>query len=143
MAQTYIVCEKCSQMNRVELNTKKEAVCGACKATLPLHGAIVTASDQTLQKLIDKSPLPLVIDVWATWCGPCRSFAPTFAEASEQFAGRVIFVKLDSDQNQQMAGRLSIRSIPTIIIFKNGKEVTRESGAIPRDQFSRWLDQNI
>ncbi len=143
MAQTYVVCEKCSQMNRVDLKTKKEAVCGACKTALPLHGAVVTGSDQTLPKLIDKSSLPLVIDVWATWCGPCRSFAPTFAEASEQFAGRVVFVKLDSDQNQQMAGRLSIRSIPTIIIFKNGKEVTRESGAIPRDQFSRWLEQNI
>jgi thioredoxin 2 len=142
VAQTYVACEKCQQINRVDLSSKKEAICGACKSTLQLHGAVVDGSDLSLQKLIDKSPLPVVIDVWADWCGPCRSFAPTFKEVSEDFAGKVVFVKLNSDKNQQMSSRLLIRSIPTIIIFKNGHEAARQSGALPKDQFSHWLRQN-
>lgn len=143
MAQTYAVCDKCNQMNRVQLNTNKEPVCGACKAPLAVTGAIVEASDASLQNLINKSPLPIVIDVWAPWCGPCRSFAPTFAEFSALYAGKIVFAKLNSDQNQHSAGRFGIRGIPTILMFKNGTEVARQSGAIPREQFARWLDQYI
>jgi len=142
MAQTYVVCENCKQMNRVQLDTKKEPICGACKANLPIHGAIVEGSDSSLQNLISKSPLPVVIDVWAPWCGPCRSFAPTFEDYSTKYAGKVVFVKLNSDQNQQTAGRFGIRGIPTLLVFKNGAEVTRQAGAIPREQFGPWLDQS-
>ncbi len=143
MAKTYSVCEKCDQMNRVDLNSGKAAVCGACKAELPVHGALIDGSDKAFAKLIAKSPLPVVVDVWAQWCGPCRSFAPTFKEASENFAGKVVFIKLDSEKNQQSAGRLGIRSIPTILIFKDGVEVTRQSGTMQSEQFAHWLDQNI
>lgn len=143
MAKTYSVCENCSQMNRVELNSGKAAVCGACNADLPVHGALIDGSDKAFAKLIAKSPLPVVVDVWAQWCGPCRSFAPTFKEASETFAGKVVFIKLDSEKNQQSAGRLGIRSIPTILIFKDGVEVARQSGAMPSEQFASWLEQNI
>lgn len=142
MSQTYAVCEKCGQTNRVNLNNNKEAVCGSCKTELPVHGAIVEGSDKSLQTLISKSPLPIVIDVWAPWCGPCRAFAPTFEELSAKYAGKVVFVKLNSDVNQQTAGKLGIRGIPTVLIFKNGNEVTRQSGAMPREMFSQWLDQN-
>ena len=143
MRKTYSVCEKCSQMNRVDLNSNKAAVCGACKAELPVHGALIDGSDKGFQKLIAKSPLPVVVDVWAQWCGPCRSFAPTFKEASENFAGKVVFVKLDSEKNQQSAGRLGIRSIPTILIFRDGVEIARQSGDMPSEQFALWLEQSI
>ena len=143
MEKTYSVCENCGQMNRVELNSGRAAVCGACKAELPVHGALIDGSDKAFAKLIGKSPLPVVVDVWAQWCGPCRSFAPTFKEASENFAGKVVFVKLDSEKNQQSAGQLGIRSIPTILIFRNGVEVARQSGAMPSEQFAHWLKQNI
>ncbi len=143
MAKTYSVCEKCGQLNRVDLESGKAAICGACKTELPVHGALIEGSDNVFSKLIAKSPLPVVVDVWAQWCGPCRSFAPTFKEASDTFAGKVVFVKLDSEKNQQTAGRLGIRSIPTILVFKNGVEVARQSGAMPSDQFERWLDQTI
>lgn len=142
MPQTYVVCEKCSQMNRVQLDTKRKPVCGACKAPLPLSGAIVEASDAGFQNLINKSPIPVVVDVWAPWCAPCRAFAPIFEEFSARYAGKVVFVKLNSDQNQRSAGQLGIRGIPTVLIFKNGVEVTRQSGLIPREQFARWLDQH-
>ena len=143
MAQTYAVCEKCSRLNRIQIGTSKEPVCGACKTPLPVTGALVEASDASLQNLINRSPLPIVVDVWAPWCGPCRAFAPTFEEFSEQYAGKIVFVKLNSDQNQQSARQFGIRGIPTILIFKNGTEVTRQSGAIPFEQFGQWLDQNI
>lgn len=143
MSDTYAVCEKCNRLNRVHLGTGKEPICGECKAALPVHQAIVEGSDKSLQNLISKSPLPIIIDVWAPWCGPCRAFAPTFEEFSSTFAGKAVFVKLNSDANQQSAGRLGIKGIPTLVVFKNGKEVTRQSGAIPRDQFARWLDQSI
>lgn len=142
MSQTYAVCEKCGQTNRVALNTDKKPVCGSCKTELPIHGAIVEGSDRSLQTLIQKSPLPIVVDVWAPWCGPCKSFAPTFESLSEKYAGKVVFVKLNSDMNQQTAGKLGIRGIPTVLVFKNGNEVTRQSGAMPREQFSQWLDEN-
>ena len=142
MEKTYCVCENCGQMNRVELNSGKAAVCGACKAKLPVHGALIDGTDKSFAKLIAKSPLPVVVDVWAQWCGPCRSFAPTFKEASEMFAGKIVFVKLDSEKNQQSAGRLSIRSIPTVLVFKNGVEVTRQSGAMSSEQFGHWLVKN-
>ena len=143
MKQTYTVCDKCEKMNRVEINSSKEAVCGACKAKLPINGAIVDGSDNSFKKLISKSPLPVVVDVWAQWCGPCRAFAPTFKEASDKFAGKIVFVKLDSDKNQQTASQLEIRSIPAILFFKNGLEVNRQSGALSNEQFNQWLEQNM
>lgn len=116
-------------------------ICGACKSELPLHGAVIDGSDTTFHELINKSPLAIVIDVWAPWCGPCRAFAPVFEEFSERYAGKVVFVKLNSDQNQQTAGMLGIRGIPTVLVFKNGTEVTRKSGVIPRERFGQWLDE--
>ena len=141
MAETYAVCEKCGRTNRVIL-TDKAAICGSCKTDLPVHGAIIEGSDRSLQALIKKSPLPVVVDVWAPWCGPCRSFAPIFESLSTEYAGKVVFVKLNSDQNQKAAGQLQIKGIPTLVVFKNGNEVSRQSGAMPAEMFSQWLDQN-
>lgn len=143
MSQTFAVCENCGQTNRVNLKTDKEPICGACKAVLAIKGAIVEGTDRGLQKLIQKSTLPVVIDVWAPWCGPCRAFGPTFESVSEEYAGKAVFVKLNSDQNQQVAGQFGIRGIPTLLFFKNGVEVSRQSGAMPRDMFKQWLNQNL
>ncbi|MGZ3772551.1 MAG: thioredoxin TrxC [Pseudobdellovibrionaceae bacterium] len=143
MPQTYVVCEKCGQTNRANTNGKNEPICGSCKAVLPVHGAIVEGKDHTLQKLINKSPLPIVVDVWAPWCSPCRAFAPTFESSSSNYAGKVVFVKLNSDENQTIAAQLGIRGIPTVLVFKNGSEVARQSGAMPREVFNQWLDQYI
>ncbi len=143
MSSTYVICEKCQKMNRVQTLTEKQPICGSCKSPLPVHGSIVEARDSTLQKLIEKSPLPVVVDVWAPWCGPCRSFAPTFEEASRQFSDKVVFVKLNSDENPRMSNSLGVRGIPTILMFKNGKELTRQSGAMPRDYFAQWLNQSL
>ncbi len=141
--QTFAVCENCKQLNRVRLDANKSPICGSCKSELPVHGAIIEGSDSTIQTLIRKSPIAIVVDVWAPWCGPCRAFAPTFEEFSNRYAGKAVFVKLNSDQNQQMSGMFGIRGIPTILVFKRGNEVTRQSGAIPREHFGAWLEQYI
>ena len=143
MSLTYSICEKCGQTNRVAINAEKEPICGSCKTSLLIHGAIVEGTDRTLVKLIQKSPLPVVVDVWAPWCGPCRAFAPTFESASVDFAGKIVFVKLNSDMNQMTAGRFGIRGIPTVLLFEKGNEIARQSGAMPKEQFSLWLNQHL
>ncbi|MBX3016837.1 MAG: thioredoxin TrxC [Bdellovibrionaceae bacterium] len=137
--KTYVICDQCGQTNKVETEPMKTPVCGACQTALPVHGALVTATDRSLAKLIAKSPLPVVVDVWAPWCGPCRAFAPTFEEASREFAGRYVFVKINSQDNPQWPSQLGVRGIPTLIVFRDGQEVTRVAGAMPANDFTNWL----
>jgi thioredoxin 2 len=92
--------------------------------------------------LIQHSPIPLVVDCWADWCQPCKAFAPTFSSVAIEKARQALFLKLDTQTHQQLAGQLNIRSIPTLLIFNEGKEIIRQSGALPRDQFLHWLKKS-
>lgn len=138
MSETFSVCAQCESVNKVDVN-KGEAICGKCRSELPIHGAVVEGSDKTLPRLIEKSPLPVLVDFWAPWCGPCRAFAPTFAAMAGEQAGRVVFVKLNTDENSQLSAQFGIRSIPTLMLFKEGKELVRQSGAMPQEVFKNWL----
>lgn len=138
---TYCPCSSCGKLNRVSLSDshQKEPICGSCKSALPLHFGVVEASGEGLKKLIEKSTLPVVCDFWAPWCGPCRAFAPTFQQAAAKWAGKIVFVKLNTEAHEAAGNAFGVRSIPTLIYFKSGKEVERLSGALPLPELMEWL----
>ncbi|WP_095108922.1 thioredoxin TrxC [Pseudomonas sp. Irchel 3E20] len=133
-----IPCPHCNGLNRIPAQRLGDAPkCGRCKAGVLLSTPFdLTQGDYASQI---KGDLPLLVDVWADWCGPCKSFAPTFAQAAAQLSGKCRFAKLDSEANPQLSGQLAIRSIPSLILFKNGREVARQSGALPLQQLLGWL----
>jgi len=133
-----IPCPHCNGLNRIPNDRLgDQPKCGRCKAPVLLSTSFnLTQGDYASQI---KGDLPLLVDVWADWCGPCKSFAPVFEQAAAQLAGRCRLAKLDSDANQQLSTQLGIRSIPSLILFRNGKEVARQSGAFPLQQLMAWL----
>tara|TARA_R110002074_G_scaffold318324_1_gene488689 strand:+ start:661 stop:978 length:318 start_codon:yes stop_codon:yes gene_type:complete len=100
-------------------------------------------SDKNFSRYVTHNDLPVVVDFWAPWCGPCKQFAPTFEQVAGEMSTQACFVKLDTEINQNTAGGHNIRSIPTLMIFHHGKEIARMSGALPKPQFKQWLAQNL
>lgn len=141
----HIVCPACTAINRVDddkCNTSSGAVCGKCKHSL-FDGQPIEANNDSFYRFIEKSDLPVVVDFWAPWCGPCRAFAPTFAQTAQQYAGKAVFLKVNTEQAQQVAGAFAIRSIPTLMIFKEGTQVSQMAGALPQAQFAQWVSQAV
>ena len=138
-----IVCPHCSAVNRVP-GEKLSAgpKCGKCKHPI-LDGKPVDLGAANFQQHLGRSDLPLVVDFWASWCGPCKMMAPMFAQAAEQLATRVRFAKVNTEQEQGLAGQYSIRSIPTLILFKNGQEISRQSGARDAQTLTNWVKSAI
>ena len=119
-------------------------VCGRCKSPLPAFGSTpVTVTDANYAEVVESSPLPVLIDMWAAWCGPCRLIAPTIEELARELAGRVLVSKLDVDANQRTAARFGVQSIPTLLILKNGKEAGRIVGVQSKEAILRQLQPHI
>lgn len=134
-----IPCPSCSSLNRIPVARLGEAPrCGRCKTEV-LPGAPFELDQGNFASQL-KGDLPLLVDVWAAWCGPCRSFAPTFTQAAGELRTRCRLGKLDSEANPQLSAQLGIRSIPSLILFRDGREVARQSGALPLPQLLAWLN---
>lgn len=133
-----IRCPHCNKLNRVDgTRLGEHPVCGACGQAL-LAG-VHAVDDQGLADLLAQSSLPVLVDFWAPWCGPCRMFAPTFEAAAQKHGEKVIFAKLDTEANQATGAKFNIRSIPTLAAFHRGQELGRVSGALPPAQLEELV----
>ncbi|MEA1989561.1 MAG: thioredoxin TrxC [Pseudomonadota bacterium] len=138
-----IMCPSCGGLNRVaDEKLNKQASCGKCKQNL-FPGKPIEMNGEQFARAMQKTDQPLVVDFWAPWCGPCQGFAPTFAQAAANFEPKARFIKINTENEQQIATQYGIRSIPTLAIFQSGKELTRMAGAMDYGNFSRWLEQNL
>lgn len=133
-----IVCPHCSATNRVpEERVQDQPVCGRCGEKL-MPAQPVALDDETFPRYIANTEMPVLVDFWAEWCAPCRMMAPHFASAATQLPG-VRFVKVDSDASPKASAANDIASIPTLILYRGGREVARQSGAMPAGELVKWV----
>lgn len=137
-----VACAGCGATNRVpraRLSASQQAVCGRCKRALPLDTAPVEVTDATFGDEVERWPLPVVVDLWATWCPPCRMIAPVVEELAGELAGRVRFAKVDVDGSPGVSARFEVRNIPTLLVMHRGRVVDRIVGAVPKAEILRRL----
>lgn len=143
MSNIHIVCPACGATNRLareRLDDKPS--CGRCSEHL-FEGEPVPLDETSMPRHLNNSGIPLVVDFWAPWCGPCRQMAPAFEAAAAMVEPRARLAKLDTEQHPGLAAQYDIRSIPTMIVFRNGREVARQAGALPQKQLVEWIRHKL
>jgi len=142
MTTVNISCRECASTNRIPAaRLSDKPICGKCKETL-FNGKPLDLTTANVATTLHHNQIPVLVDCWAPWCGPCRSFAPTFEQAARELEPKVRLAKLNTEQEQSVASRWQIRSIPTLILFTNGKESARISGALSLSQLKQWVAEN-
>jgi thioredoxin 2 len=141
-----IRCAVCGADNRVPWAKVAQGlapICGRCKTPLPVDSKPITVTDATFSADVERSPLPVLLDMWAPWCGPCRMIAPMVEELAREMSGRVRVAKLNVDENPATAARFGVQSIPTLLVLQQGREVDRIVGVQPKSEIARRLERAV
>lgn len=136
-----IRCQNCGTKNRISLDNKRTPVCGKCKKPISFPDSPVTITDANFSEMVEESSLTVLLDLWATWCPPCRMLAPIVDEVAKEVRGKAIIGKLDVDKNQKTAARFGVQSIPTLLIFKDGREAERIVGLQSKEAILHKLNK--
>jgi len=138
-----IICPSCAAVNNIpKKETYKKANCGKCKESL-LEKNIINLTNSDFDEIIVNSDIPVIVDFWAPWCGPCKVMGPTFEKLSKQYVLKALFTKVDTEAEQNLGAKYSIRSIPTLIVFKDGVEVERVSGALDESSLKSLVNKHL
>jgi len=138
-----VICPHCLSVNNIpQKESYKKANCGKCKKSL-LDTKPIELTTANFDEVIVNSDIPVIVDYWAPWCGPCKMMEPNFEKSAKNFPVKTLFVKVNTENEQQLGARFGIRSIPTLMIFKEGKEVHRASGALSEEQLNSLVKQFI
>ena len=137
-----VVCPHCLKVNNIpQKETYAKANCGGCKESL-LTTAPVELNESNFEEVVVNSEIPVLVDFWAPWCGPCKSMAPVFTSVASTFPLKVLFVKVNTEEEQNLGAKYNIRSIPTLVMYKNGIEIRRVSGALDEQNLTKFINQN-
>ncbi|SDZ34580.1 thioredoxin 2 [Amycolatopsis xylanica] len=135
-----VVCAHCGHKNRVPAAAAGTPKCGHCHEPLPW---IVDAGDHDFAEVAERATMPVLVDLWATWCGPCRQVSPALAQLAKERAGKVKLVKVDVDQAPRLSQRFDVKAVPTLMVLRDGEVVARQPGAAPVHVLREWLDQAL
>lgn len=139
----HVYCPSCFSPNRLpRARVDAGPRCGACKNAL-IGGPVPSLNAKYFARITQGSSLPVVVDCWAPWCGPCKAMAPAFAKAAQAFQGEVYFAKLNTEEEQALGQSFGIRAIPTLLLFVAGREAARQSGAMSSDQIIAWINAGL
>ncbi len=138
-----VVCPHCKSVNNIpQKESYKKANCGKCKKSL-LETKPIELTEANFDEVIVNSDIPIIVDFWAPWCGPCKMMGPNFEKSATKFPLKVLYAKVNTENEQQIGARFGIRSIPTLIVFKDSKEVHRVSGALDENSLNKLVSQFI